>query len=1031
MNLDLPASWRRSIHPRRGGAAVPYEPAPPGPTVMDDAAPPTPLGVATATAALPDRLRTPVLRDTVATLADDWIARHGLVFAALAGAEYSGLAGAYDGLLLGQIRRALAAAPDGEFEAAVEALQALRTAHHAAPMIRVATSFLVPTRTDWVAEDMDVLPRGHEHWTLLLGCVTTTAQATHVVRELGYVDLGNLSAHSTATLHTLTEAIGDGILDVYAEDWAGRIASWDVNYSVADFVRSMAEALAVIPTDRAFQALLDGVVAGRKGAAAAVAEAAERFPERAMRLLEASAARPRIGDLLLLHAARHPELAPDHLRRAAPDGAGSVPVLAAPPWTTRGKPAKPVVLAGLACTDEPEAAWQPGARERLIDRLGQPYAHHDYPALAEEVRAGTARDWEAESLFLYGPEDLARSMLPVYRPRGRSFGGGAWLHKAVARFGIDALPLLLGHVRVHPTDGTLLMWYSSPEVALLMADWHARLKEARKVALAWLQTHPAQAARALVPAALGKAGPGRRQAGLALLALDAAGQRETVLEAAAGYGPAAEKAIAAMLDEDPLVRQLPTRIPEPPDWADPIVLPPVRVRGGGGALPAAQIRALLTMLMLSKPGEPYAGLALVREACEPGDLAHFGLHLLRRWEAADAPPAGGWALDAQAVIGDDESVERLAERVQRWPYEGAHKRAATGLDVLAAFGTEAALRQLHELSRKAKAPAVRARAGQNLTAAAEAAGLTAEQLTDRLVPSFDLAPDATMVLDYGPRRFVAGFDEQLRPWVAYEDGARRKDLPAPAARDDEALATAARRRFAAAKKGVRKVATEQAQRLERAMGDGRRWTAAEFRTVFLEHPVLWLLARRLVWRADDGPALRVAEDRTLADVADEEVTLPGEALLGVAHPVDLDVPAWSAVFADYGILQPFDQLSRDVYRLGPGEAASPRLTRFDDRRALSVALIGLERRGWRREGRDGAHQSRMERDLPGGAVLIAQLDPGILLGVPGEHPEQHLADVWICPPDADPWGRDRPVPFSALPAATASEVLRDLSSTLA
>ncbi|GAA2337840.1 DUF4132 domain-containing protein [Dactylosporangium salmoneum] len=1031
MNLDLPASWRRSIHPRRGGAAVPYEPATsPRPVVSPADA--SALDVATAVAA---RLGDPTARHAlpadVRVLADDWIDQRGLGFAARTCVQYADLCGderggpgRYAELLLGQVRRALAAAPEEQFTAAVAALEAERPS--SSPAARVAATFLVPTRADWLDADLDLLPPQHPRWPLLLACVTTPAQAAHVVSRLDSIDW--FGVHDPTVLHTLTEALGDGILDVYGDDWAG--ATWIGGYGVTDFLREMAGALAVLPTERAFQALVDA--ADRKGVPAALAEAAERFPERAMRLLEASAARPRIGDLLRLHAARHPELAPEHLRPAAADGdGGSVPVLAAPPWTTRGKPAKPVVLTGLTCTDEPEVAWRPGERERLIAGLSQPYSQHDYPALAEGVRAGTARDWEAESLFLHGPDEIARPMLTEYRPSGRRYGGTYWPHRAAARFGVDALPLLVNVLRVHPADGELLMPYASPEIALLMADWHARLKEARKIALAWLKAHPAQAARALVPAALGKAGPARRQAGLALLALDAAGQRETVLEAASGYGAVAEKAIAGLLDEDPLVRQLPVRIPEPPGWADPIVLPPVRVRGGGGALPAAQIRALLTMLMLSKPGEPYAGLALVREACEPGDLAHFGLHLLRRWEAADAPPAGGWALDAQAAIGDDESVERLAERVQRWPYEGAHKRAAAGLDVLAAFGTEAALRKLHELSGKAKAPAVRARAGQNLTAAAEAAGLTSEQLTDRLVPSFDLAPDATMRLDYGPRRFVAGFDEQLRPWVAEEDGASRKDLPAPAARDDEALAAEAKRRFTAAKKGVRKVATEQAQRLERAMGDGRRWTADEFRTVFLEHPLLWLLARRLVWRADDGPALRVAEDRTLADVADDEVTLPGGALLGVAHPVDLDVPAWSAVFADYGILQPFDQLSRDVYRLSPDEAASPRLTRYDDRRALSVALIGLERRGWRREGRDGAHQSRMERDLPGGAVLIAHLDPGIILGVPEEHPQQHLADVWICPPGADPWGRDRPVPFSALPAATASEVLRDLSSTLA
>ena len=96
-------------------------------------------------------------------------------------------------------------------------------------------------------------------------------------------------------------------------------------------------------------------------------------------------------------------------------------------------------------------------------------------------------------------------------------------------------------------------------------------------------------------------------------------------------------------------------------------------------------------------------------------------------------------------------------------------------------------------------------------------------------------------------------------------------------------------------------------------------------------------------------------------------------------------------------------------------------------KALSVKVIGLERRGWRRTGQDGGHQSRMERDLPGGRRIIVDLDPGITLGMPTHAPEQAFRDVWICPEDSDEWSDDHPTPFGALDAATASEILRDLT----
>ncbi|KJS50975.1 hypothetical protein VM98_39685, partial [Streptomyces rubellomurinus subsp. indigoferus] len=75
----------------------------------------------------------------------------------------------------------------------------------------------------------------------------------------------------------------------------------------------------------------------------------------------------------------------------------------------------------------------------------------------------------------------------------------------------------------------------------------------------------------------------------------------------------------------------------------------------------------------------------------------------------------------------------------------------------------------------------------------------------------------------------------------------------------------------------------------------------------------WHLVRRLVWLAEaDGTAtaFRVAEDRTLADVRDEVFELPARASVRLAHPLLLggDLAAWSELFADYEILQPFRQL---------------------------------------------------------------------------------------------------------------------------
>ncbi|GAB3848068.1 DUF4132 domain-containing protein [Dactylosporangium cerinum] len=341
---------------------------------------------------------------------------------------------------------------------------------------------------------------------------------------------------------------------------------------------------------------------------------------------------------------------------------------------------------------------------------------------------------------------------------------------------------------------------------------------------------------------------------------------------------------------------------------------------------------------------------------------------------------------------------------------------------------------LHGIADKVKNRSVRERAAERLADAATTRGLSPEQLADRLVPDLGLRADGGLVLDYGPRRFVVGFDDQLRPTVADEDGKRLKSLPKPGARDDATLGPAAYQRFSALKKDVRTIAADQIRRLERAMVRRRRWTAEELRELFVAHPLVWHLARRLVWAgyADDGTAhtaFRIAEDRTLATVDDDPATLDPSATVGIAHPLDLgaDLARWSVVFADYEILQPFPQLGREIHALTPAERTSVTLTRFDGLAGPSGRFMSLDRHGWRLgPPLDGGGQCWVERDLAGGHLVIAELHPGIAIGDPSLTPQQTIRDVHIVAAGDDPQSTDHHIPFAVLDPITASEVLRDL-----
>ncbi|MEW2353883.1 DUF4132 domain-containing protein [Spirillospora sp. NPDC029432] len=1005
---------------------------------------------------------------------DAWIAEHGLVFAARAYAEYARLAvsGQYrgykyrhldpnairfadpdeDSYRLWQtrhvgrkLRALLAAAGDDEYENAVKLL----ADHRLSPYQQAMVSYLVPTRQDWVDECCTTFAPGaptYSGW-LLWASLGTPEQAVSLNGRLrlGYgeaaVDIlaTILDGAGPAIAPALLEALGTGTLDARTR-------------------KLFLQVLTLLPTDEAFQGLLDRI--GDRYVLPAVASAAGRFPARALRLLapasaETSKAARLAAETLRAHLPAHPDvtarvlpampaadravvepLAASLERRAEAPAATLPPLLTAPPWTRRRKAAEPPVITGLEPPDRRSAVWEPGERDAWsTEGRGRWHQRADADELIGKLT--TLPPYQQAALLLEASAERVVPLLETWVPPDMWYVGHR-IRPIVARFGLDALPLALRTARANPASwGGCLLPFLDPEVAALQANWLTRLKTARGHAAAWFGRHGAEAVPMLLPAALG--GPGAERAGAegALRHLAARLGSAAVTEAARPYGDRAVRALETMLATDPL-EVLPARVPKAPAWADTRLLPQILLRDRDEALPAESAGHLLTMLAMSRPDGVYPGVPIVRDLCDPASLAEFSWSLFRRWRAHDAPAKDGWVLTQLGLLGDDETVRRLAPLIRAWPGEGGHTRAVQGLDVLAAIGTDVALTHLHAISSKVKFKGLRTRAQEKIEEVAARLELTPEQLADRLVPDFGLDARGGLTLDYGPRRFTVAFDEQLGPYVLDENGKRRRDLPKPGAKDDPGLAPAAYKTYTALKKDVRTVAADQIARLETAMVTGRRWPLAEFQEFFVEHPLLWHLVRRLVWTAESGgttTAFRLAEDRTFADADDDAITLPPDSTISLAHPLTLGTAtaAWSALFADYEILQPFPQLGRTVHELAEHERAAASLPRFEGLVVPVGKVLGLTRRGWRRgEPLDAGIEPWISREITPGHHLVISLDPGIIVGEVEEFPEQTLEEIRLSgTPDLygpAPGGPDAPpLRFGDLPPTLISELLADLT----
>jgi hypothetical protein len=680
------------------------------------------------------------------------------------------------------------------------------------------------------------------------------------------------------------------------------------------------------------------------------------------------------------------------------------------------------------------AEW--GIPSAVAQRMLETDAPEDEAEIRKYAKARAREHFRAFAPFLldYAPH-FARKLLSTYATGHWDAAAEAFLVLA-ARHELAFLDPFLAFAATHRAEGlAVLLPYRSPRIAMLAADAHHRLKNKPAAARDWLLQHPEAAATGLIPSAVGAPGNERESAEYALRMLAREGHEGEVMRAATRYGDDAVEAVRAVLHFDPL-QVFPSKLPALPEFAEAEALPRLVLRASGKALPAEAMQHVLTMLAISKVGEPYAGIAILKELATAASQRDLAWALFEAWQGAGADAKQSWALAAMGFFGDDECARRLTPLVRGWPGESQHQRALIGLDVLASIGSDVALMHLHGIAQKAKFKGLQEKASEKVEQIAAARGLSADELADRLVPDLGLGRDGSRTLDFGPRRFRVVFDESIKPFVQEEGGKRLAELPKPRATDDAAKSKEATETWKLLKQDAKAIAQQQVLRLERAMCSRRRWREDAFRAFLVAHPLMRHLVQRLVWAAYDAEGkltmtFRVAEDGSYADANDAVLELPPGVSLGIAHPLEMqpgEAARFARIFSDYALLQPFKQLDRETFALTREEAARSSIAPWQGKRLHSRSVLGLEARGWRVGAQARGCVTCMERPMRDEEVLTLEFEPGIFLDVIEMEPEQQLIGLgvaygWRLYPD------DRKS-LDAFDPIVISEALRDVALLL-
>ena len=474
----------------------------------------------------------------------------------------------------------------------------------------------------------------------------------------------------------------------------------------------------------------------------------------------------------------------------------------------------------------------------------------------------------------------------------------------------------------------------------------------------------------------------------------------------------------------------------PVKWLSENDLPPIR--GIDGQLLDAPLIAYL-LHRQSRQKEPIvdpeaAPLYALLDRRTSGD---FALKLLNAFLEADAPKSDAWAMITAGVLGDNRVITTLLTKVRGWAQDFAQKLGEWGVEALAISGSDAALMAVESIATKFKDNPRRkfkliGEAAQNaLELAAKRMGLTMEELADRVVPALGFEPGRPRRIEAGKRVIEATISLDFK--LSMKDvatGKRAISIPKTAA--PEVVAE-----FKGLGKLLTEVAKSQAVRLENLMVRQHRWIAQRWRELFLQHPVLFPFAVRLVWGTYDESGVRqtfrALPDRSLTDSGDAPLDLPiDKTSIGIVHPLDLSakqIEAWQSHLSDYEIEPPFPQMERAIVRVTAEQRACKMYEQLKGAKLNALSFRGkAERSGWTRGPvGDGAMVASYRKQFAAlGLDAFVTID-----GLPAyadPTAEVTIGSILFLPTDATPREfQSRLMALGDVPAMAFSEAIGDIA----
>lgn len=332
------------------------------------------------------------------------------------------------------------------------------------------------------------------------------------------------------------------------------------------------------------------------------------------------------------------------------------------------------------------------------------------------------------------------------------------------------------------------------------------------------------------------------------------------------------------------------------------------------------------------------GCKRIQEVVNIFDLRLLMKSIFDMWVAEGSTTKYRNILLPLALTAGEAQIPMIKKQIDFWAENSKPGLATFAIQSLCMNGSKMALLTVDSMSRKHKNKRVKRAALEAMDIAAEAMGMSRDELDDIIVPDLGFGKDRTRIFNYGEREFKAVLDDKMEITLFDNTGKQIKSLPKASAKnnDNEDMAAECKEELKNIKKQIKIVVESQKLRIAKAVIVGRKWSIDKWKELFIENPIMNSFATKLVWEETDDKGniiktFRYMEDGTFNTVEEEEYEVENGTYILPLHPADIDeeeLAAWTEQLEDYEIVQPVDQLNIPVYILKDEELEEKEISEF-------------------------------------------------------------------------------------------------------